>query len=97
MVDNAYPSPEDDPISYRTASGNSCLTTDDRLRPNRGVVPDLYKVVDFRNVADAGSPERAPVNTAICTDINVSADGDGPDLRDWNESLIGDNHVPKPI
>src|SRR5690554_4071493 len=68
-------------LSDLRAPGGAGHRRHDGVSADTDVVPDLHEVVDFDAVLDDGVFDRAAIDGAARTDLDVVAEYDGTDLR----------------
>ena len=71
------------------AAGHADLRREQHVAPHRHAVGDLHEVVDLGAGADAGLPDRRPVDRRIRADLHVVLDDEPADLRDLLVRAVG--------
>ena len=73
------------------AATNTILGDDNTVFANDDVVADLHEVVDLSAFADHGVALRAPVNRAVCPNLDIVRDHHAADLRDFSVMILVEN------
>src|SRR5439155_24199182 len=76
-----------DKIAEFGAAGDPDLSGQDAAPAEHDIVPDLYQIIDHRAGPDHLIVSRAAIDRRVGADINVVADNDPPELRDFNRPL----------
>ena len=70
---------------------DTILGDDNTVFANYDIVADLHEVVDLSAFADHGVAQRAPVNRAVCPNLDIVLDHHAADLRDFSVVILVKN------
>src|SRR5687767_13487299 len=71
-------------LTDRRAAGDTRLPRHDGVRTDMHVVGDVHLIVELHAVADHGVLDRAAIDRALRADLDIVADADRADLRDFH-------------